>query len=285
MSEGAGNDAAAVQGSAFLESLRGASIVALRARLETLPDDDSLRAACARLADDPRAGARALAERALRRLEREAVERARIARLFERRAELIRRGARYVAGVDEVGVGPLAGPVVAAAVVLPATVDLPGLNDSKKLSRVARERLAEAIHQQAVALSVAGVSAPEIDRTNILRASLEAMRRAVLKLSAQLEVDHLLVDARIVPGVRMPQTPLTHGDAIDASIAAASIVAKVHRDALMAELDHAHPGYGFARHMGYGTAEHLEALRQRGATPAHRRSFAPVASVVSLGGA
>jgi len=285
MAEGAGDAAKVERGRVLSGALRAASIGALRTHLEALPDDDSVRAACAELADDPRTGARALADRALRRLDRAAAERARIERLFARRAELMSRGARHIAGVDEVGVGPLAGPVVAAAVVLPAAVDLPGLNDSKKLSPSARERLAEAIHRQAVAVGVAGVSPAEIDRTNILRASLEAMRRAVLKLSAQLEVDHLLVDARVVPGIRISQTPLIHGDAIDGSIAAASIVAKVHRDALMRELDGAHPGYGFARHMGYGTSEHLEALRRLGATPSHRRSFAPVASVVSLGGA
>jgi ribonuclease HII len=198
--------------------------------------------------------------------------------LFERRAELWRRGVRCVAGVDEVGVGPLAGPVVAAAVVLRECVDLPGINDSKKLSRVARERLDRAIREQAVAIGIGEVTPAEIDRLNIFEATREAMRRAVLFLSEQCPVDHLLVDARTVPGLRIPQTPLIHGDAIDGSIAAASIVAKVHRDALMRRLDEAHPGYGLARHKGYGTAEHIAALDRLGASPIHRRSFAPVAA-------
>jgi ribonuclease HII len=185
-----------------------------------------------------------------------------------------------VAGVDEVGVGPLAGPVVAAAVVLPVHVDLPRLNDSKKLSPDARERLDAGIREQALAIGIGSVESGEIDRFNILRASLEAMRRAVNVVMEQLELDHLMVDARTIPGVRIPQTPLTHGDAIDGSIAAASIVAKVHRDGLMQKLHAQYPGYGFARHMGYGTAEHMEALRRMGACPEHRRSFAPVAAVL-----
>jgi ribonuclease HII len=167
-------------------------------------------------------------------------------------------------------------------VVLPERVELDGVDDSKKLSRRARERLADAIREQALGIGIGEVSVPEIDRMNILRASLEAMRRAVAQLSERLRVDHLLVDARVVPGTRLPQTALIHGDAIDGSIAAASIVAKEHRDALMRVLDEHHPGYGLARHMGYGTAEHMEALRRLGASPVHRRSFAPVAAV--LGG-
>lgn len=262
-------------------ALRGQTLAQLRMRLdEAAADDATLARLCGELADDPRAGARALARRFMRRIEAERREHERLVALFARRRALVADGARHVAGVDEVGVGPLAGPVVAAAVVLPEQVRLPGLDDSKRLVPEVRVRLAAAIHQQAVAVGIGEVSAEEIDRMNILRASLEAMRRAVTALCERVEVHHLLVDARVVPGTRVPQTALRHGDAIDGSIAAASIVAKEHRDALMRRLDGRHPGYGFGRHKGYGTADHLAALRRLGASPIHRRSFAPVAAVM-----
>jgi len=263
-----------------LPELGGLSVAALRELLASTRDEAETRRLCAALAADPRAGARALATRALRRVERERAEAKRMRGLFERRARLVEAGARFVAGVDEVGVGPLAGPVVAAAVVLPEVVDLPGLNDSKKLKREVREQLAASIREQAIGVGIGVVSADEIDRRGILNASLEAMRRAVLQLTDGVPVDHVLVDARTIPGIDLPQTPLIHGDAIDASIAAASIVAKVYRDRIMREYDAAHPGYGFARHMGYGTAEHVGALERIGASPIHRRSFAPVAAVL-----
>jgi ribonuclease HII len=182
-----------------------------------------------------------------------------------------------VAGVDEVGVGCLAGPVVAAAVVLPERVDLPGLDDSKRLARAAREALDARIRAQALALAVAEVEPREVDRLNVLRASLEAMRRAVEALA--LRPDHVLVDARTIPSIRAPQTALPHGDARDGSIAAASIVAKVHRDALMRRLDARHPGYGFAEHKGYATLAHRDALQRLGPSPIHRLSTAPVAQL------
>jgi ribonuclease HII len=179
-----------------------------------------------------------------------------------------------VAGVDEVGMGPLAGPIVAAAVVLRERVALPGLDDSKRVLRADRERLAGEIRGQALAVGVAEVWPDEIARRNVYRAGLEAMRRAVLALG--VAPDHVLVDARTIPGIEAPQTPLVGGDARDGSIAAASIVAKVHRDAIMVQLDREFPGYGFALHKGYATASHLAALRERGPCPVHRRSFAPV---------
>ena len=230
----------------------------------------------AALADDPRRGARELARQLARRREARHREARRLARLFARRRALFATGARHVAGVDEVGVGPLAGPVVAAAVVLPQRVALPGLDDSKRLRREERERLAAAIHEQALAVSVAELDPAEVDRRNILQASLEAMRRAVAALRPA--PDHVLVDAHRIPDLDRPQTPLVHGDARDGSIAAASIVAKVHRDARMRELDRLHPGYGFARHKGYPTPDHLRALEQRGPCAIHRRSFAPVSA-------
>ena len=253
------------------------SLAALRARAAALESAAALRVFSEWLARDARAGALALAAQCGARADALAAERRRLAQLFARRGRLLRNGARLIAGVDEVGVGPLAGPVVACAVVFAQKPWLPGLGDSKQLTRAQRERLDGEIRKQALAIGVAEVWPEEIDRLNIYRAALEAMRRAVLALG--VAPDHLLVDARTVPGVVIAQTPLIGGDARDGSIAAASIVAKVHRDALMARLDAAHPGYGFAQHKGYGTAQHLAALRRLGPSPLHRRSFAPVAQL------
>ena len=249
----------------------------LRARVITLESTAALRRAAAVLARDERAGAQLLAARCGARADALVAERRRLAQLFSLRARLVRGGARVIAGVDEVGVGPLAGPVVACAVVFAERPWLPGLGDSKQLTRAARERLDAEIRKCASAIGLAEVWPAEIDRLNIYRAALEAMRRAVLALG--VAPDHLLVDARTIPGIAAAQTPLIGGDARDGSIAAASIVAKVHRDALMARLDAAHPGYGFARHKGYGTADHLAALQRLGPTPLHRRSFAPVSQL------
>ncbi|MFL2935256.1 MAG: ribonuclease HII [Myxococcota bacterium] len=260
------------------------SIGALRDALSKVEGQAELERWVSALAQDSRAGARALGERTHRRRQAEIAEAARLKGLFELRSTLFEKGCQAVAGVDEVGVGPLAGPVVAAAVVLPAEVDLPGLNDSKKLSAKARERLDQAIREQAVAFSVGEVSPEEIDRMNILQATLEAMRQAISGLQQQVSLDHVLVDARKVPGISIPQTALVHGDAIDGSIAAASIVAKVYRDALMQRMAGLFPGYGLDRHMGYGTAEHIEALGRLGASSIHRRSFAPVAAAMKRSG-
>ncbi len=183
-------------------------------------------------------------------------------------------GISRVAGVDEVGVGPLAGPVVAAAVVVPPEMRLRGVDDSKTLTRARREELAARIREQAVAISLGIVEVDEIDRLNIYHATLEAMRRAVVGLD--VEPEHVVVDARTIPGIAMPQTALIKGDARSYSVAAASIVAKVARDRMMAELHAVHPQYGFADHAGYATAAHLAALERHGPCPAHRRSFSPV---------
>jgi ribonuclease HII len=253
---------------------RGPSLAELQARLRAAAGPADWRRIEKALRDDPRAGARRLAEQCARRLAEHRRERRRVSRLFALRRSLQRTGLRFVAGVDEVGMGPLAGPVVAAAVILPDRVDLPGLDDSKRLDRQQRETLAAAVREQALALHVGEVAVEEIDRLNIYRAGLEAMRRAVLGLAPA--PDHVLVDARTIPGVAPPQTALVGGDGRDGSVAAASIVAKVHRDALMRELDARHPGYGFARHKGYATRAHLHALRRLGPCPIHRRSFSPV---------
>jgi ribonuclease HII len=190
-------------------------------------------------------------------------------------ALLWRLGIRHVAGVDEVGMGPLAGPVVAAAVVLPPGAVIDGLADSKVLTAPARERLDAEIRRCAVAIGLGVVEPAEIDRLNIARAGLRAMARAVAAL-APIVPGFVLVDGREIPELPLPQSAYPKGDSFVASIAAASIVAKVHRDALMRALDAVYPAYGFARHMGYATRAHLAAIRAHGPSPVHRRSFAPV---------
>ena len=189
-----------------------------------------------------------------------------------------RRGALRIAGLDEVGRGPLFGPVVAAAVILTRGCHLDGLNDSKKLSEKKRVELDIEIRSNAVAWAIAEVDAETIDRINIRRASLEAMRLAVQQLA--LSPDFLLIDGRDTIAWDCPQQAVIKGDATSFSIAAASVLAKVHRDRLLVELDAEYPGYGLARHKGYGTAEHLEALARLGPTPLHRKSFHPVAQTL-----
>lgn len=184
------------------------------------------------------------------------------------------RGVATVAGVDEVGVGPLAGPVVAAAVVLPQTVKVRGVDDSKRLTAALREALATQIRECALGVGIGIVEVADIDRLNIYRAALEAMRRAVTALP--LIPEHVVVDARRIPGLTVAQTPLVGGDGRCYSVAAASIVAKVTRDRLMCELDERYPQYGFRAHMGYATPQHLAAIDRYGPSPIHRRSFAPV---------
>ncbi len=204
---------------------------------------------------------------------RETLE-ARRARLWGEERAALAAGARVVAGVDEAGRGPLAGPLVVAAVILPLDWCPAGLNDSKQVPRARREALYVEICAAATACAVAVVSVDDIDRLNILGATHAGMR-AVLRALAPVP-DLALIDGNPLPHPPVPARNLVQGDARSASIAAASILAKVTRDRLMALLDTACPGYGFARHNGYGTAEHLEALRRLGPTPHHRRSFAPV---------
>jgi ribonuclease HII len=181
-------------------------------------------------------------------------------------------GFRFIAGIDEVGRGCLAGAVVAAAVILDLSKPLPeGLNDSKKLTAKNRERLDEEIRRHALAFSIAQVEADEIDRINILQATKKAMRLAIEKLDPQ--ADFLLIDAVELRDVKLSQKAIIRGDAISASIAAASIIAKTFRDNLMREMDELYPAYGFAKHVGYGTKAHFAALRAHGACPLHRKSF------------
>ena len=221
---------------------------------------------------DPRRGVRQLYLSLRKRAGEEKSRRLHLDALLNFERVLWRTGVRWIAGVDEVGVGPLAGPVVAAAVVFPPDVEIDGVDDSKKLDRPTRERLAVEILEKAEGVAIGSAEVEEIDRINIYQAALQAMRRAVEALP--MVPQHVLVDARQVPGLPMPQNPFNKGDGINFSIAAASIVAKVHRDRLMVELDAQYPVYGFARHKGYCTAEHQEAVRRHGPCPVHRQSYA-----------
>lgn len=188
---------------------------------------------------------------------------------YEKRAG--EQGFTAVCGIDEAGRGPLAGPVCAAAVILPPDCDIPGLNDSKKLSEKKREALFPVIQAKALAFGIGWATAEEIDRVNILQATFLAMARAVEALPAP--ADYALVDGNRMPPLPIPGETIVKGDATSASIAAASILAKVSRDRLLRRLDEEHPEYGFAKHKGYGTKAHYEAIRKYGLLPEHRRSF------------
>jgi ribonuclease HII len=193
--------------------------------------------------------------------------------------EVAARAAARLCGVDEAGRGPLAGPVVAAAVILDPAHLPTGLRDSKAMTARQRVAVAETIRAHALAWAVAESSVAEIDELNILQATLLAMRRAVAALRPAAEF--ALVDGNQLPPLPIPARALVRGDALEPAISAASILAKTHRDALMAQFDVQHPGYGFARHAGYGTPAHLARLRQLGPCPLHRRSFAPVRALLA----
>lgn len=176
-----------------------------------------------------------------------------------------------IAGIDEVGRGPFAGPVMTAAVILPKDCEILYLNDSKKLSEKKREELFPEIMEKAIAIGIGSATPEEIDEINILQATYKAMREAISKLNPQPEL--MLNDAVTIPGVNIRQVPIIKGDAKSVSIAAASVIAKVTRDRLMCEYDKMYPGYGFASNKGYGSAEHIEALQKLGPCPIHRKSF------------
>lgn len=194
--------------------------------------------------------------------------------------EVRRRGYRVVAGLDEAGRGPLAGPVVAAAVVLPRRFRLPGLNDSKQVDAPARERLAEDIARRAVGVGIGLASAAEIDALNILEATRLAMDRALHALAPS--PDFLLLDAVTLPATRLPQRAIIKGDALSLAVAAASIMAKVTRDRLMREYHRRYPSYNFEVHKGYPTPEHLRLLARYGPCEIHRRTFRPVRAAAGL---
>jgi len=233
------------------------------------------------LEQDPRKGARRLAALMRKKLLEFRREGIRLRNLLKFETQLQRQGYRWIAGVDEAGVAPLAGPVVAAAVILPDDYRLPGLDDSKRiLGERKREELAARIRQDAVSWAVGRAEVDEIDRLNIFRAGLLAMQRAVAGL--RVRPDFVLVDARTIPELSAPQKGVIHGDALSASIAAASLIAKTSRDAYMRSLDQVYAGYRFGEHKGYPTAEHFRLLKEIGPLPVHRRSFAPVRAALGI---
>lgn len=219
--------------------------------------------------EDTRSGVQALIRRSEKQRETLEKETARIYQLQQYERDYENEG--LICGIDEVGRGPLAGPVVAGAVILPKNCEILYLNDSKQLSAEKREQLYDVILEHAVAVGIGIVSSQRIDEINILQATYEAMRQAIEKLNPQPAV--LLNDAVRIPQVAIQQVPIIKGDAKSVSIAAASIVAKVTRDRMMEQYEEVFPGYGFARNKGYGSKEHIEALQTMGPTAIHRRSF------------
>jgi ribonuclease HII len=233
------------------------------------------------LEGDARLGAHQLAKQIRTRRRKNRAEGQRLHNLLRFEIELWEQGFNLIAGVDEAGMAPLAGPVVAAACILPQNYKLRGLNDSKQiLDETLRGELACQIKSDAIAWAVGHAEVEEIDTLNIYHAGLLAMRRAVEGLASA--PDYVLVDARRIPYCSAPQRGIIKGDTLSASIAAASIIAKTTRDALMTEFDQVHPGYNFASHKGYPTPEHCRLLKELGAVAIHRRSFARVREVLGL---
>jgi len=255
------------------------TITEARRRLAACSPDE-LATLIRRYSKDPRAGVRQLAASAAGRLCREAAESARLEALMRHQQELHALGFALVAGIDEVGRGALAGPVTACAVVLRCDTRIAGLDDSKKLAPDARRRLADVVRTSSLAWSVAHASPEEIDRHGIGHATRLAWQRALEGLS--VTVDHVLLDGNDAGRLGIPTTAVVKGDSLVACIAAASIVAKVERDALMESLAPAYPVYGFDENRGYGTEAHIAAIRVHGPSPLHRRSFAPCCSQDSL---
>ena len=243
-------------------------IAEIRAEFETASMEEQRRLREVYREDD-RSGVRKLIEKSRKAEEALRTEKLRMEHMMEYERKYEHLG--YLCGIDEVGRGPLAGPVVACAVILPKDHEILYLNDSKKLSAKKREELYEVIQKEAVSIGVGMASPARIDEINILQATYEAMRQAVSKLSVCPQL--LLNDAVTIPQIEIPQVPIIKGDAKSASIAAASIVAKVTRDRLMVEYDKAMPGYGFASNKGYGSSEHIEALKKYGPSQIHRAIF------------
>ena len=225
---------------------------------------------------DGRAGVKAAISKRKRELQKQVDEDLRLEKMLAYEKELYAQGMDLIAGVDEVGRGPLAGPVVAAAVILPKACKIPGLNDSKKIPKSKHKEIYEAVLQNAIAIGIGVKDNHVIDQVNIYEATKLAMMEAIGQLEPQPQ--HLLIDAMKLD-LPISQTSIIKGDANSLSIAAASIVAKVTRDQMMEEFDCEYPGYDFAKNAGYGTANHLAGLDQLGVTPIHRRSFEPIKSM------
>ncbi|QBO37349.1 ribonuclease HII [Periweissella cryptocerci] len=250
------------------------SISAIKTHLQTItqPDDNYL----IQLATDERKGVQSALKSWQRQYERATKAKEALQEHLAIEHELWEGGVQYIAGVDEVGRGPLAGPVIAAAVILPVDFDVVGVNDSKQLTDKRREELFPLIMDQALAVEVGIVDAETIDEVNIYQASRLAMKAAIEKLDPQPQ--QLLIDAMTVD-LDIPQEKLIKGDARSASIGAASIIAKVTRDHMMKGFATIYPGYGFENNAGYGTKEHLAGLKKLGVTPIHRKTFAPVKAI------
>ena len=250
------------------------TIKEIKERLATIDDLD--HPLFEELILDGRAGVQAAISKRKRELQKQVDEDLRLEKMLAYEKELYAQGIDLIAGVDEVGRGPLAGPVVAAAVILPKACKIPGLNDSKKIPKSKHKEIYEAVLQNAIAIGIGIKDNQVIDQVNIYEATKLAMMEAIGQLEPQPQ--HLLIDAMKLD-LPIPQTSIIKGDANSLSIAAASIVAKVTRDQMMEEFDRKYPGYDFAQNAGYGTAKHLAGLDQLGVTPIHRRSFEPVKSM------
>lgn len=250
------------------------TIKEIKERLATIDDLD--HPLFEELILDGRAGVQAAISKRKRELQKQVDEDLRLEKMLAYEKELYAQGIDLIAGVDEVGRGPLAGPVVAAAVILPKACKIPGLNDSKKIPKSKHKEIYEAVLQNAIAIGIGIKDNQVIDQVNIYEATKLAMMEAIGQLEPQPQ--HLLIDAMKLD-LPIPQTSIIKGDANSLSIAAASIVAKVTRDQMMEEFDREYPGYDFAQNAGYGTSNHLAGLDQLGVTPIHRRSFEPVKSM------
>ena len=250
------------------------TIKEIKERLATIDDLD--HPLFEELISDGRAGVQAAISKRKRELQKQVDEDLRLEKMLAYEKELYAQGINLIAGVDEVGRGPLAGPVVAAAVILPENCKIPGLNDSKKIPKSKHHAIYQAVLDQALSVGIGVKDNQVIDQVNIYEATKLAMMEAIGQLEPQPQ--HLLIDAMKLD-LPIPQTSIIKGDANSLSIAAASIVAKVTRDQMMAVYDQEYPGYDFAQNAGYGTSNHLEGLEKHGVTPIHRRSFEPVKSM------
>ena len=228
---------------------------------------------------DARAGVQSAINKRKRELQKQVEEDLRLEKMLSYEKELYAQGVQLIAGVDEVGRGPLAGPVVAAAVILPKNCKIPGLNDSKKIPKSKHQAIYQAVLDQALSIGIGVKDNRIIDQVNIYEATKLAMLEAIQELAPQPQ--HLLIDAMKLD-LPISQTSIIKGDANSLSIAAASIVAKVTRDQMMTAYDQEYPGYDFAQNAGYGTTRHLEGLEKQGVTPIHRRSFEPIKSMTDV---
>lgn len=249
----------------------------IKALLEQNPDD--VMALLQTMKEDRRLSVQKLADTYIRRKMKEEAERERVMHMYSLETAYYNDGIYHVAGIDEAGRGPVAGPVMVAAVILPPYWECPGLNDSKKLSAAKRDALYDKIMAEAVAVSCVAKSELEIDALDIYHATMQGMYEAAAGLAVPAKA--VLIDAMPLKDLTVPHQSVVHGDSQSASIAAASIIAKVTRDRVMMEYDEAYPQYGFAVHKGYLTQRHVDAIRQYGPCPIHRRSFEPIKSMTA----